>query len=129
MTVLNCVLQKEGVCDLPSAADYLEFAAEIGAANVCFIGMFKANDYCRRNYISPLDIAFEQDRRFNIWNDFRDHGYCRCSTGDYRASAGWIRYYWRAPGAQPAPDLCRQLVYGADNVLRAGFGDSDEIIL
>lgn len=128
MTVLNCVLQAGGIHDLPSVIDYLEFAASLGAANVSFIGMFRANAFCGQNYVSPAAIPFESDARFHIWNRFCDHGYCSCSSGDYHAKAGWIRFYYRCPGDEPAPDYCRQLVYGADNRLRTGFGkESAEI--
>lgn len=129
LTVLNCVLQKNGVHDQNSALEYLEFASEVGAANVSFIGMFMANDYCRNEYVSPVGLSLGEDPRVNVWNHFRDHDYCQCSTGDYHAEAGWIRYYYRCPGKQQGPDYCRQLVYGTDNLLRTGFGNSPVIIL
>ena len=128
-TVLNCVLQQYGVHDMETVRAYLEMAAWIGAANISLIGMFKANDYCRRNYISPAMLDFSGDPRFTVWNHFRDYDYCQCSTGDYKASAGYVRYYYRCPGNVPAPDCCRQLVYGADNLLRAGFGNAEVIEL
>ena len=129
LTVLNCVLQKNGVHNLESVRAYLEMAAEIGAANVSLIGMFLANDYCRENYISPEILDFSGDCRFSIWNHFHDHDYCQCSSGDYKAEAGYVRYYYRCPGNVAKPDYCRQLVYGTDNQLRAGFGDAPTIEL
>ena len=122
--VLNCVLQKQGVHDLDSAMRYLEMAAEIGAANVSFISMFPVNNYCRDHYVSPGSIDFQAERRFAIWNQFHDYGYCRCITGDYRAGRRYIRFYSRCPGGEPAPRYCRQLVYGADDKLRQGFGNA-----
>ena len=129
MTVLNCVLQKHGIHDLDSACAYLEMAAEIGAANVSLIGMFHANDYCTANYVSPLSLRLETDPRFTVWNQFHDHEYCQCSTGDYKSSFGYIRYYFRAPGSIPGSACCRQLVYGTDNRLRDGFGAVGRILL
>ena len=129
LTVLNCVLQKNGVHDMESVRSYLEMAAGIGAANVSLIGMFLANDYCRENYISPAMLDFSGDQRFTVWNHFHDHEYCQCSTGDYKAKAGYIRYYYRCPANIPGPDCCRQLVYGTDNILRSGFGNAESIIL
>ena len=120
--VLNCVLQKRGVHDLDSAMRYLEMAAEIGAANVSFIGMFPVNDYCRDHYVFPGSFDFQADQRFQIWNQFHDYDYCRCTTGDYRANRRYIRFYCRCPGEKLAPTYCRQLVYGADDKLRQGFG-------
>ena len=129
MTVMNCVLQKPGVHDMDSVKEYLEMAAWIGAANVSLIGMFPANTWCRENYVSPLAMDFAGDSRFTIWNHFHDHDYCQCSTGDYKAKAGYVRYYFRCPGNNPGPEVCRQLVYGADNVLRTGFGNAEIIEL
>lgn len=129
LTVLNCVLQKNGVHDLKSVRAYLEMAAEIGAANVSLIGMFLANDYCRENYISPEILDFSGDCRFSVWNHFHDHDYCQCSSGDYKAEAGYVRYYYRCPGNVAKPDYCRQLVYGTNNQLRTGFGNAATIAL
>ena len=128
MTVMNCVLQKPGVHDMDSVREYLEMAARIGAANVSLIGMFPANAWCQENYVSPLDLDFAGDSRFTVWNHFHDHDYCRCSTGDYQVKAGYVRYYFRCPGKTPGPEVCRQLVYGADNILRAGFGNAAIIV-
>ncbi len=128
-TVLNCVLQKGGVHDLASAMEYLEMAASIGASNVSFIGMIRANPYCARNHVSPATLGFESGEKVSIWNHFHDHDFCQCSTGDYRARDGYIRFYYRYPGTSTPPSYCRQLVYGADNVLRQGFGNSPEIKL
>lgn len=126
-TVLNCVLQKYGVYDILSISAYLEKAAEIGAANVSFIGMFLANGYCRDNYISPDTLGLQSDERYDIWSRFSDHEYCHCLTGDYRAKERYIRFYYRCPGAVVSP-YCRQLVYGTDNQLRQGFGKAKEIV-
>ena len=129
MTVMNCVLQQRGVHDLESVRAYLEMAAWIGAANVSLIGMFKANNYCRINYISPANLDLSGDPRFTVWNHFHDYDYCQCLSGDYRAQSGYIRFYYRCPGKTAGPDVCRQLVYGSDNVLRAGFGNAEVIEL
>ena len=86
--------------------------------------MFKANPFCSVNYVSPAVLKPEKDPRFTVWNHFHDHEYCQCSSGDYMAAAGYIRYYFRCPGKASDPNVCRQLVYGADNILRAGFGNA-----
>ena len=129
MTVMNCVLQKGGVHDLASVCSYLEMASWIGAANVSLIGMFRANDFCRKNYISPALLDLSGDSRFTVWNHFHDHDYCQCSAGDYKAKTGYIRFYFRCPGKISGPEFCRQLVYGSDNLLRAGFGNAKTIEL
>lgn len=115
--------------DLRTTSDYLEMAADICASNVSFIGMFEANSFCKEQYISPATLGFEKDSRYSIWNRFHDHQFCQCLTGDYRARNCYIRFYYRCPGTVIMPLYCRQLVYGADNVLRQGFGDAEPIEL
>ena len=122
--VLNCVLQKGGVHDRTSAIEYLETATTIGAANVSFIGMIKANSYCARSYVSPMTLNLVGDERVSIWNHYRDHDFCQCSSGDYRTRGRYIRFYYRCPGTTAPLSYCRQLVYDADNVLRQGFGNA-----
>lgn len=119
--VLNCVLHKDGVHSMESMAEYLEMAAEIGVKNTSFIGLINANNFCREQYIDPRDLHPEKDARFRVWNQFHDHSFCSCSSGDYEATAGWVRFYYRSPGNEAAP-YARQLVYTADNKLLAGFG-------
>ena len=123
-TVLNCVLQRGGVEDHSSAVEYLEMASGIGAANVSFIRMIEANGFCRENGVSPSSLGLDSDERFSIWNSYHDHDFCQCSTGDYRVRNGYVRLYYRCPSNVSQASYCRQLVYGADNVLRQGFGDA-----
>ena len=125
--VLNCILQKDGVSCREQAAEYLEMASEAGIKNVSFIGLIVANRYCSDQYVDPLSMHFEEDLRFRVWNQFHDHEFCSCSSGDYKARNGWIRYYYRMPGAEGA-SYTRQLVYTADNKLLSGFGGT-EILL
>ncbi len=119
--VLNCVLAKKGVCSIEMIADYLEMAAGIGVSNSSFIAMIPANKYCKEEYINPATLDFRTDPRFRIWNHFYDHEYCSCSSGDYIARNGCVRFYYRMPGCKRAP-FARQLVYTSDNHLLKGFG-------
>lgn len=127
--VLNCVLQRGGVCDHASVTEYLEMAAGIGVKNVSFIGMIRANSYCIQNSVSLSALELEKDERFSIWNHFHDHEYCQCMAGDYRAEKGFIRFYHRASGSKSSSPYCRQLVYGSDDTLRQGFGDAPMVAL
>lgn len=122
--VFNCVLQKGGVETLNDAAGYLEMAAEAGVGNTSFVGLFPANDYCRGHYVSPTLLNFRGDSRFFLWDEFRDHGYCRCGNGDYRGKNGHVRFYFRCPGKEKA-SYARQLVYNHDNRLLDGFGGKE----
>ena len=123
---LNCMLQKGGVSDLADIAEYLSFAAGLGVSNVSFIGMIEANGYCKEHYVNPGTIDFSKDAKFRIWNRFRDHEFCSCSSGDYFTGSGWIRFYYRSPG-NAKPPYARQLVYTADNKLLDGFGGAEII--
>lgn len=128
MITFNCVLQKGGVSDLESMADYLEMSARIGVLNTSFIGLFLTNDYCMKHYISPAELDFSKDSRFRLWNHFHDYQYCQCSSGDYLSQNGYVRFYYRCPGNRTAPYV-RQLVYTADNRLLDGFGGSEIHVL
>ncbi len=121
--VFNCVLQKGLVENDSLIKEYLEYAANVGVDNTSFIGMFQANDYCKEKYISPKDLELK-DSRFHIWNNFHDYEFCSCSSGNYIANNGSVRYYYRCPGSKSAP-FARQLVYTADNKLLAGFGGEE----
>lgn len=119
--VLNCVMQKNGVSSASEMAEYLEMAAWAGVRNTSFVGFFLANQFCKDNYISPASIDLSHDNRFRVWNRFHDYDYCSCSSGDYIAKQGIVRFYYRCPGKSRA-SYCRQLVYSADNKLLDGFG-------
>lgn len=119
--VLNCVMQKNGVSNAQEMSEYLEMAAWAGVKNTSFVGFFMANQFCKDNYISPASIDLSQDKRFRVWNKFNDYDYCSCSSGDYSAKNGNVRFYYRCPGKIGA-NYCRQLVYTADNKLLDGFG-------
>ncbi len=122
--VLNCVMQKGGVCSAADMAEYLEMAAWAGVRNTSFVGMFLANSFCRETYVALADIDLSKDARFRIWNKFNDYEYCRCCNGDYKATNGYVRFYYRYPGNKKA-EYCRQLVYTADNRLLDGFGGTE----
>lgn len=119
--VLNCVMQKNGVSSASEMADYLEMAAWAGVRNTSFVGFFLANQFCIDNYISPASVDLSHDKRFRVWNQFHDYDYCSCSSGDYLAEHGIVRFYYRCPGKSRV-NYCRQLVYSADNRLLDGFG-------
>lgn len=122
--VLNCVMQKGGVENEADMATYLETMSEIGIRNVSFVGLFLANSYCKEHYIPLADIDLSSDNRFCIWNKFKDHNICSCSSGSFISSSGSIRYYYRCPG-NVRSSYSRQLVYTADNKLLDGFNGNE----
>lgn len=125
--VFNCILQKDGVNSSDLMAEYLEMAADIGVKNTNFISMIPVNGYCLDQYVDPEMLHLESDSRFRVWNHFHDYEYCSCSSGDYRAGKGWVRYYYRKPGKEKA-QYSRQLVYTEDNLLLDGFGGNQVLI-
>lgn len=124
--VLNCVMQKNGVSNIRQMSEYLEMAAWAGVKNTSFVGLFMVNEFCEKNYVSLASINFNHDKRFRLWNKFSDYDFCSCSSGDYNAKNGTVRFYYRCPGKSKA-DYCRQLVYVADNRLLDGFGGCEVI--
>lgn len=122
--VLNCILMKNGVCSVETIAEYLEFAADNDISNTSFIGMAPANRFCIENFVDPASFDLSTDPRFRIWNGFRDHEFCKCSSGSYQAENRPVRFYYRCIGTERAP-YARQLVYTADNKLLAGFNGKE----
>lgn len=122
--VFNCVLMSEGIHNINTVADYLEFAASLGIRNTCFIGLSKCNKFCATHYVDPRGLNFSEDSRFHIWNHYSDHEYCSCSSGSYDALETSVRFYYRVVGEKKVP-YARQLVYTADNRLLAGFGGKE----
>lgn len=122
--VLNCVLMKGGVDAAQKMTRYLDFASVLGIRNVSFIGLSRHNDYCEENYIDPSELELGENPRIHIWNEYKDHEYCSCSSGSYDAKEGSIKFYYRRIGTAKAP-YARQLVYTADNRLCAGFSGKE----
>lgn len=122
--VLNCVLQKGGIATEADIRSFLEMASWAGVKNTSFVGLFLANRFCEEHYISPSSLSLNKDHRFSIWNQYHDYDYCICSSGDYCAENGYVRFYYRCPGAKKA-EYVRQLVYSHDNRLLTGFGGKE----
>ena len=138
--VLNCVLQDGGVDSMEAAAKYLDMAIDIGVQNSCFITMLDVNPSCKDRQVRvdnwpvfsdsgcELWNSSHEYAQFNVWNRYHDYSYCSCLSGSYSNLHGRTRFYFRSPGADIAPDYCRQLVYTADNKLRDGFGQHRTVI-
>ena len=128
-------MQKGGVENPDSLAEYLEMALSLGVRNTSFISMFQANDYCRANTVRTVDLLADlwkwnasHEAQFRSWNRFRDHGYCSCLTGDYRSKERSTQFYFRIPGEENA-GYCRQIVYRPGDTLRDGFGTDAKILI
>ncbi len=135
--VFNCILSTDSIHDMDGIAQYLDRSIRIGVRNNSFIQMMRPSwnvswweNHMVRTSSLPLmqDPALQdwnethRDRQFHIWHREQDYEYCHCATGSYRNAEGSTLFYVRAPGNEKPPDYARQLVYGPDNCLRAGFG-------
>lgn len=139
--VFNCVLQKGGITSCSDVQKFLDYSISLGVRNTSFITMIKANDYCCENYISALMFPFvsslgyagwnnsHPNAQFDIWNYHRDRKYCSCLSGGYKNENGRTRFYFRCPGEEASPDICRQLVFTSSNVLQDGFGNNRKILM
>lgn len=138
--VFNCVLHKGGVETCSDVASYLDNSISVGIRNNSFITMFRANDFCRENYVSPYDFpvisdsecekwnAEHPDAHFTVWNRHSDHEFCHCLSGHYENPYGNTRFYFRCPGENRPKSLCRQLLYTSDNILQDGFGSDCTVL-
>ena len=118
--VMNCMLLRDHIGTAQEVHRYLDFAIETGAGKVAFITGTPVNDYMRRQRVEYEDVIRRDDPAFLFTRSFRDYEWCRCQDGVYCSEAGLIEFYGRRTDARGC-DYCRGLVYGPDNLLRAGF--------
>lgn len=120
--VLNCLLLRDAVASPEDAHRYLDFAVQAGAGKVAFITADPVNTWTADRRIPFSDVLREDDPSLLFTRGFRDFDLCRCQDGVYVSPAGkLIRFYGRH-SENRACGYCRGLVYGADNLLRDGFG-------
>lgn len=119
--VLNCLLL-HGVVDSPETVHrYLDFAVDTGAGKVSFITADPVNPWTAAHRVNFDDVLRDGDESLLFTREYRDFRWCRCRDGVYVSSEGkLIEFYGRQTEAGGC-DYCRGLVYGPDNLLRAGF--------
>ena len=129
--VYNCLLLKDGIGTYEEMVKFLEFAAETGVPKVGFVTPMAVNDYTRENRVSYTTL-FEQGHGSEgllYTVGYEDFEFCHCRDGVYAASNGSLVEFY---GRETLPVRCgyaRGLVYGADNVLRTGFGEDAEVVM
>lgn len=83
---LSCTMIQSGVGTLADMKKYLDFASSLGCSDVGFVGLMKINDYCKENFVEPLDIAKQgiENGDFLKYKEFNEkHGYCTCGNYEY----------------------------------------------
>ena len=125
--VLNCMLLRDYIDSPEEAHRFLDFAIDIGAPKVGFMGCTPINAYAEAHRIPYEKVINDDDRSLLFTRGFYDYEFCHCRDGVYVSPKGdLIEFY----GRSTLPDGCRYsrgLVYDADDCLRDGFGG--EIIL
>ncbi len=127
--VFNCLLLSDGIGSVEEMIRFLEFTAETGVSKAGFVTPMPVNDYARKNRVSYLSLLSREDERFFFLNGYRDYEYCSCQDAVYLTKKGGLVELYGRESCYGGPDFARGLVYGADNILRDGFGEKARVIL
>ena len=124
----NCLLLKDGIGTKEEMIKMLEFAAETGVPKVGFITPMPVNDYARENRVFYRELFDKKDDSMLYTVAYSDFDYCHCMDGVYVSKNGTLVEFYGRETVYGTRDYVRGLVYGADNVLRTGFGKDAEVI-
>ena len=127
--VFNCLLLKNGIGTKEEMATFLEFAGKVGVPKVGFVTPMPVNEYVRKNMVSYAALNTREDERFFHTTGYRDFEYCHCQDGVYCTQEGGLVEWYGRETVYGCAEYARGLVYGADNVLRDGFGAEAREIL
>lgn len=122
--VFNCLLLKEGIGDPQSARKFLEYAHSLGVPKAGFISTMAVNEYTRAQQVRYADILNNDDGRMLVTRGFKDLDRCMCTDGVYVCDDGGLIEFYGRETRPWTGTYVRGLVYGADNVLRTGYGGS-----
>ena len=125
--VLNCLLLKDGIGTKEEMLKMLEFASYVHVPKVGFITPMPVNEYVKKNRVSYTELFGKNDRLLYTVS-YNDYDFCHCRDGVYAAENGRLVEFYGRETCFGNRDYVRTLVYGADNVLRAGFGSDAGII-
>ena len=126
--VFNCLLLRDGIGTKEELERFLEFSAEVGVPKAGFVTPMPINDYVRVNAVSCFSLLKRGDPRFLFTKGYRDYHYCQCQDGVYVTASGKLVEFYGRETLYGSGDYIRGLVYGADNVLRDGFGADAEVV-
>ena len=126
--VYNCLLLKDGIGTSEEMIKMLEFAAETGVPKVGFITPMAVNEYAKKQSVSYTEVFPKNNDRILYTASLCDYDFCHCRDGAYAATKGKLVEFYGRETCYGTKEYVRGLVYGADNVLRTGFGvDAEKI--
>ena len=122
--VLNCLMLR-GIISTPEDVHrYLDFAIDMGAGKAAFITADPVNAWTAARRVSYEEVLREDDPSLLFTRGYRDYSWCRCQDGVYVSPSGRLIEFYGRQTEERGCDYCRGLVYGPDNLLRSGFGDT-----
>lgn len=125
---LNCLLLRDWVGTAEAVKRHLDFIGEMGSPLAAFFTPTPVNKFARTQAVNYWDVLRGDDPALLFTRGFFDRDICRCQDGVALTSGGrLVEFYGRCTHAAREQDCVRGLVYGADDVLRAGYGG--EILL
>lgn len=119
--VLNCMLLKDYIGTAEQARAFLDFAIEVGAGKVAFIGCAPVNTFAREQALPYSQVLRQADPSLLFTRGFQDYEFCKCQDGVYVSAQGEIIEFYGRDTYADGCNYCRGFVYGADNYLRDGF--------
>lgn len=119
---LNCLLLRDWVGTPEAVHRHLEFVADMGAPLAAFISPTPVNAFTRRQQVDFRQVLRRDDPRLLFTKGYFEQDTCRCMDGVAMVSDGRVVEFYGRSNNQGGQPYVRGLVYGADNVLRAGFG-------
>lgn len=116
---LSCNLMKDYIRNEKEVVRYLEWASQVGCADIGFVSLMPANDFCKQQFIDFKDLSFENINDVFITQNWNYQNLCRCRNYIYIADNAeviniYARYYKNPTYNGNA------LVYDGQN-LRIGF--------
>jgi len=124
----NCLLLKDGIGSTEEMFRFLDFTAETGIPKAGFVTPMVVNPYVEQNRVSYEDIFPREDPRVFYTKEYCDYTYCRCRDGVYATDSGKLVEFYGRETMAGGPEYARVLVYGADDVLRTGYGEKARVI-
>lgn len=119
---INCLLLRDWVGTHEAIRRQLDFVGSLGPALAAFITPTPVNDFTRIQRVDFHQILRRDDPDLMFTKGYYEMDTCHCQDGVAVTYAGHVVEFYGRTSYTGSPDYVRGLVYGADNVLRAGYG-------
>ena len=126
--VFNCLLFSDGIGTKEEMVKFLEFTGSVGVPKAAFVTPMPVNAYVKERLVSYDALSTKGDPRFLHTTGYHDYEYCHCQDGVYVTSTGKLVEWYGRETRYGCAEYARGLVYGADNVLRDGFGAEAKVL-